>query len=196
MVPFENPIPLPVEELVPPPERFAHESRLHGPAHVARVVIHGFVLVRLTRREEESARLWGAAYVHDLMRLHDGRCRDHGARAAALLEQDTLLREHLSRGGVRDDDLEAIRTAITWHCLPEELDEGHPHRPLTALLKDADGLDRVRLHDLDPRFLRHPESRRLIPFANRLLGASRDLRGPTELPALWSRIPDLLGDLS
>ena len=36
------------------------------------------------------------------------------------------------------------------------------------LVKDADGLDRVRLGDLDPRYLRHPEARVMVPFAQEL----------------------------
>jgi hypothetical protein len=32
-------------------------------------------------------------------------------------------------------------------------------------LKDADGLDRVRLGDLDARYLRNPEAREMVGFA-------------------------------
>ena len=39
---------------------------------------------------------------------------------------------------------------------------------LTRLLKDADNLDRVRLGDLDPRFLRHSSAKDLTGFAERL----------------------------
>lgn len=48
----------------------------------------------------------------------------------------------------------------------------HPHWPLIALLKDADGLDRVRLGDLDPRYLRHPESKGMVAFAQALFDAT------------------------
>jgi hypothetical protein len=37
-----------------------------------------------------------------------------------------------------------------------------------ALLKDADGLDRVRLGDLRPEWLRHDEARAMVVFAQRL----------------------------
>jgi len=39
---------------------------------------------------------------------------------------------------------------------------------LAALLKDADGLDRVRLGDLDPRYFRHKEARGMVKFARQL----------------------------
>jgi hypothetical protein len=44
----------------------------------------------------------------------------------------------------------------------------HEHWPLIALLKDADGLDRVRLGDLDVRYLRHPVARPMVAFAQAL----------------------------
>jgi hypothetical protein len=39
-------------------------------------------------------------------------------------------------------------------------------------LKDADGLDRVRISDLDPRQLRTERARELTEVARRLYGAS------------------------
>jgi len=35
-------------------------------------------------------------------------------------------------------------------------------------LKDADGLDRVRINDLNPAMLRLPVSRQLVPVAEKL----------------------------
>ena len=46
----------------------------------------------------------------------------------------------------------------------------HPHRRVIKLLKDADGLDRVRLGDLDSDYLRHAEARGMVRFAQRLYG--------------------------
>jgi len=56
---LENPIPLPLHEIAPTPDRFQHPSYIHGEFHVARVIIHGFLLTRLTGHEGESVRLWG-----------------------------------------------------------------------------------------------------------------------------------------
>ncbi len=173
MVPLANPIPLPLRDLVPPPERFARESELHGQKHVARVLVHAFALLRLTDSREESRRLWAAVYVHDLARTHDGLCTRHGRDAALLIDRDPALRAHLARGGVAEEDLPAVRAAVTHHC-GGELPLDHPHRKLTALLKDADGLDRVRLGDLDPSYFRHPATPSLVPFAEALYGETND----------------------
>ena len=81
------------------------------------------------------------------------------------LETLPQVRELFSQAGVQDSDYAQIHTAVVHHSLPNELDLDHPHWRLTSLLKDADGLDRVRLGDLDPRRLRNPQARDMIPFA-------------------------------
>jgi hypothetical protein len=164
-------IPLSDRELVPPPELFLHRSDVHGQAHVARVMVHALRLIEATGRVADTARLWAAVYLHDLARRHDGTCRRHGRDAwkrLATLPDVTAL---LARGGVRESDYPAIETAISRHC-DGEVARDHPHWRLVALLKDADGLDRVRLRDLDPRYLRHPEAREMVGFAERLYDAT------------------------
>jgi hypothetical protein len=142
------PIPLPLARLVPAVELFAHPSTLHGQAHVSRVMVHAFRLLEATGWPEEAPRLWAAVYLHDIARTHDGRCYRHGGDAMKRLETLPQVRELFAQGGVHDGDYALIRTAVVHHSLPNELDRNHPHWRLTSLLKDADGLDRVRLGDL------------------------------------------------
>ena len=159
------PIPLPLASLVPAVELFAHPSTLHGQAHVSRVMVHAFRLLEATGWPEEAPRLWAAVYLHDIARTHDGRCYRHGGDAMKRFETLPQVRELFAQGGVTDSDYALIHTAVVHHSLPNELDRDHPHWRLTSLLKDADGLDRVRLGDLDPRRLRNPQARDMIPFA-------------------------------
>jgi len=161
------PIPLPLRDLVPPPSLFWHASTLHGQAHVARVMVHAFRLIEATGNAELAPVLWAAVYLHDIARRHDGCCTRHGADAWARVNGLPDVRELFSRGGVKESDYPAIQTTVTEHCRSEVPIE-HPHRELAAMLKDADGLDRVRLHDLDPGYLRHPEAVPMVPFAERL----------------------------
>jgi hypothetical protein len=65
---------------------------------------------------------------------------------------------------------------------------------LTALLKDADGLDRVRLGDLDPRYLRHEQARSMVGFAERLYAHTEgSLRpSPDYFARLWPAVLRLL----
>ena len=67
-------------------------------------------------------------------------------------------------------------------------DSAHSHYRLTALLKDADALDRVRLGngDLKPSYLRHTQAHALIPYATALYHASTALR--QDDPELMSRV--------
>ena len=163
-----------IDPFIPLPEYFRHPSLIHGQAHVGRVMVHALRLIEATGWEEEAHRLWAAVYLHDLARTHDGVCTAHGANAVARWERIEPLQDHLIAGGITTDDYDAIATAVTLHCRHDrELPpEDHPYWRLCVLLKDADGLDRVRLGDLDPKYLRLGPSRGMIGFAQQLFDAS------------------------
>jgi hypothetical protein len=180
------PIALPLRDLVPPPSLFLRPSELHGQPHVARVMVHAFRLIDATGAHDLSPALWAAVYLHDIARMHDGLCLRHGADAWSRLAGLPDVRELFAKGGVKEEDYPAIRTAVTEHCRSEvRLD--HPHRELAALLKDADGLDRVRLADLDVKYLRHPEAVRMADFAERLYDETngKHLPGDDYFEWLW-----------
>ena len=161
-------IALPLEALAPPPSLFTHPSTLHGQSHVSRVMVHAFRLIAATGWTEEAPRLWAAVYLHDIARTHDGVCFRHGGDAMKKFESLPHLRGLFASGGVQEDDYAMIHTAVVHHCLLKELDRAHPHWRLTSLLKDADGLDRVRLRDLNPKYLRNPEALQMVDFAEAL----------------------------
>ena len=102
-------------------------------------------------------------------RTFDGFDIYHGARSALRLERLT---------GQTGEPLKQLQAAVTAHSRPDrdmasvvasfqpaDLERA---MALTRLLKDADNLDRVRLGDLNPRFLRHESARSLAGFARRL----------------------------
>jgi hypothetical protein len=82
---------------------------------------------------------------------------------------------------------------VTEHCR-SEVQPNHAHRELAALLKDADGLDRVRLYDLDPSCLRNPKAVAMVPFAQRLFEETdrRMEPGPDYFERLWPEAERLL----
>ena len=172
--------------MIPLPSLFLHRSELHGQAHVGRVMVHALRLVAATGFVGEVSRLWAAVYLHDIARQHDGRCSRHGGDAWDRLAQLPDVRALLARGGVRDTDHPAIEYAVRTHC-SDEPDPAGSHYRLAALLKDADGLDRVRLNDLKVRMLRHQEARAMAPFAERLYDETvRTLRpGPDCFADVW-----------
>ena len=184
---MKPPVNLPLDARAPSPALFSHASMLHGQAHVSRVMVHAFRLIEATGWTEEAPRLWAAVYLHDLARTHDGLCYRHGGDAMKKFRALPELRALFTRGGVTADDYDAIKTAVVHHCLPDELDRTHPHWRLTSLLKDADGLDRVRLGDLDPRYLRNAEARTMVEFAQALFDETdgKIATGDDHFPALW-----------
>jgi len=161
-------VPLPLDQMVPMPDLFRHPSTLHGQAHVARVMVHAIRLVEATGQQEHSARLWAAVFLHDIARTHDDVCYRHGADAARRLRAEPSLQERLTEVSLTATDYPAIEAAISAHCAPKEVGRDHEHWRLIALLKDADALDRVRIDDLDPGYLRHPQAKDMISFAQAL----------------------------
>lgn len=117
----------------------------------------------------------------------DGVCHRHGADAAQRLRDEPALQRRLAEAGLTEADYPAIEAAVTAHSAPKEVSREHPHWPLIALLKDADGLDRVRLGDLDPRYPRHPEARGMVPFAQALFDATDGV-----IPTGLAHFPELL----
>ncbi|MGB8930732.1 MAG: HD domain-containing protein [Anaeromyxobacteraceae bacterium] len=147
---------------------------IHGVGHVWRVGVHARELaeaLRLPPWEREALRL--AALWHDIGRTCDGRDDFHGAKSAGKVVGLGLHR------GVRTTTLAVALFAVTYHSAPdpvgEEAVEGEDDPDATLrvfrLLKDADGLDRLRLgeHKLDVRQLRHAESRHRVARARELL---------------------------
>ena len=179
--------------MVPMPELFRHRSDLHGQAHVARVMVHAMRLVEVTGQAEHGPRLWASVFLHDLARTHDGVCHRHGADAAQRLRDEPDLQRRLAEAGLGEADYPAIEAAVTAHSAPKEVSREHPQWPLIALLKDADGLDRVRLGDLDPRYLRNAEARTMVPFAQALFDATDGViaTGPTHFLKLMAIVKTL-----
>jgi hypothetical protein len=143
---------------------------IHGAPHTTRVLVWAEVLAEQIGRPEAMRRdelLWAAA-VHDVGRVDDGIDRGHGRRSAEWVTT------HLGkvRPAAAACDLEIVAELCTWHEVADQEIERLTLELL--LLKDADGLDRVRLGDLDPERLRLQHARRLVDAAARLERATND----------------------
>lgn len=160
-------------------------SHLHGRGHTARVMVWAAVLTRGTEWFEPV--VWAAA-CHDLRREDDGADPEHGFRAGAWVRTrlPQMLREPPA-------DLELIAHACDWHVCPDRPSQWD--HPTLWLLKDADGLDRVRLGDLDKRFLRHEEARRRVGDAQRLFDATAGTQGLKEILQTARRLRLPVGEL-
>lgn len=189
------PVSLPPNELVPLPEDFVHPSQIHGQEHVSRVMVHASLLLQLTGQEHLAVPLWASVYLHDVARTHDGLCHRHGADAARRFSEFQSL---FAKAGLQREHEHAVRTAVSWHAVPRELPRAHRYAPLIHLLKDADALDRVRIADLDPRYLRYAVSRSLTDFAQELFSRTHGVAdvGANYFPWLWAQAQSILEELS
>jgi hypothetical protein len=146
---------------------------IHGVMHTRRVLIHASeIATALTVEPWIREAVVRAALWHDIGRTDDGRDYYHGAKSAGKVV-GLGLRHGLSRPIV-----ELALLAVTHHSGGEEYGvraaEDFFEDPDAALLvfrilKDADGLDRVRLGDLDVNRLRLPGSDRRVERAEELL---------------------------
>lgn len=162
-------------------DNFEHKTTLHGVLHTYRVMFHTLQLCNvyaigpLGNQTEmtESIRktVLCAAFLHDQARVHDNKCFYHGTWA--VRDKLPLYLKIFEHYGLSSEDIEALKTAVTYHSLPNELPKDHPHYLITALLKDADALDRIRLvrygeGGLDEKYLRWSHSKDFIETAEKL----------------------------
>jgi hypothetical protein len=158
-------------------------------------MVHAFRLIEATGLTDEGSRLWGAVYLHDLARTHDGFCEVHGMHAVLRVNESSDLQERLVAHGVQSDD-PSMLLAVMMHCLPDDHSAfgGKPVWPLLALLKDATALDRVRFGDLDPSFFRFEVTKGMVSFAQDLYSQARRIKeGPSHFTDVLKVAERLLG---
>ena len=151
-------------------------NSIHGLTHTLRVAQHtAEISEAIGLTEQESKAAFQAALWHDIGRTNDRPDYYHGAKSAGKVVGMEL---HV---GLDTAIVELALYAVTHHCGSEEHAErgaaytSDPEATLRVLrvLKDADALDRVRLGDLDPRFLRYEFSKSRINRALELLEVIR-----------------------
>ena len=144
---------------------------IHGLAHTKRVLMLVLCLgAKLSTPREDLLLLSLCALYHDVGRVDDSVAPEHGRISFAKAEPILIKTGY---------DMEMMRYIIENHCLSDrkghaaaadyDLPDQLKARRLLDIFKDADGLDRVRIGDLDPRMLRHEEARKLLPVARQLM---------------------------
>jgi uncharacterized protein len=168
---YSDILPIP-EQLIrnfePKSSWLSHNSELHGVDHMARV----FILQELIcdKLEEQGIAVnrevvrW-ASMAHDVGRIDDGIDLEHGTRSAKWINDN--LHNQMS-----PEMLDMVTYIVHWHVPPDS--EAPKMTTELKVLKDADALDRVRLGDLDTRYLRTSVTRELIDLAENLYQAYLD----------------------
>lgn len=148
------------------------DSHVHGPDHIERVIFFSHLLSFLNDLDfYDLDVLRNAASLHDTKRRNDRYDPSHGPRAAI---------ESIGYSYARDEDKKILQAVIAAHS-PEDRamdkiitnfidprDDFVRAKFLAELFKDADGLDRVRINHLDPRYLRNIHSKSLVDFSYEL----------------------------
>ena len=145
---------------------FDYPQGIHGVGHTYRVMMMCYYLGSYLKNESLTRLAIAASFVHDMARRHDGYCTEHGQWAAET--KVPLFIDLFLKAGLTENDIILIKKAITNHSLMEEYKSDNSAYLLTAVLKDADALDRIRLSssNLNPEFLRLQHSHTMIPFAS------------------------------
>lgn len=148
---------------------FEVRSHFHGPIHTMRVMAWVCVLARKNNLEAEGRLAFFAAVVHDMGRCSDGYGPKHGQRSADL--HLPKWENRFQQFGLTESEYISVYEAVRWHSKDNEPPADHPDIAIINLLKDADGLDRVRIEPEGPRpeFLRFPNTVKLISAAKLLL---------------------------
>lgn len=154
-------------------ELFYRPTGIHGLAHTRNVLIMALLLGQLTGLSSAGLRLLAeTAIYHDIGRSNDNFDPEHGRASFAKAEEMNLFQ-------IPEEDKQLVRFLIETHCLDDrqglerlaqwpDIDRERALH-LFKVFKDADGLDRVRIMDLDTRQLRLPESWDLLLMTRQLI---------------------------
>lgn len=153
---------------------FHNPQGIHALSHTKRVLLLVLLLGDLEQLPlRDRNLLCRAAVYHDIGRITDGYDTGHGIASYHKMETKGLLEQ------VPAAERETIRFIIELHAVSDpaahrqlnkyELNDVEHTLKLYNLFKDADGLDRVRINDLNPEYLRSPGAHRLILLAHQLL---------------------------
>lgn len=157
-----------------------HKSELHGVAHMTRVfILQELICEQLVSEgakiDRKAVRF--AAMAHDVGRVNDGTDPDHGRRSAEWMKR------HLAEF-MTPETIDLATYAVHWHVPPDH--SAPVMTPELMALKDADGLDRVRLGDLDVDYLRTEAAVDLAVTAEELYVLSIKYRRNEGKPAFLS----------
>lgn len=139
--------------------RPVHAS-IHGIGHLYRTMIACALIGQLTERPREALLAFCGAYIHDLGRTNDGVDHSHGANSVRL--HFARYMPLWAKYNLTQLEQEWVKQAVVQHSSREYMHRGDAGYAVMAILKDADALDRCRIGDLNPDWLRFPESRRLV----------------------------------
>jgi hypothetical protein len=160
------------------PDYFRNPSGIHGVGHAQRMLFLAELLGNIENLDDgQRDTLCIAAVYHDIGRIHDGAEHDHGYSSFNKVEKLNLIQNK------NYEYYYTVKYLIETHCINDNnafalvtdyaLQEPGRAKSLLKFFKDADGLDRVRIHDLNPSMLRLPVSQKFVQLAEELYMKSK-----------------------
>jgi hypothetical protein len=158
--------------LLPPQLKELYLEGIHDIGHAYRVLL---LVNELAALEKLDKRQWQwlqfCAIFHDIGRIDNGADCLHGKRTVLILKHNDFW-------GLPDFNNLTIHFIIANHCVDDSrfnkalnsynIDDKKEATYLLRLFKDADNLDRFRIGDFDPAYLRNKSSRNLVRKAAQL----------------------------
>ncbi|MGI5920660.1 MAG: HD domain-containing protein [Syntrophomonadaceae bacterium] len=152
---------------------FHNPQGIHALGHTKRVLLLSLIISYLEKYDQKDRELLCLASIyHDIGRVNDGYDPDHGLASFEKLTTENLLTL------TDNQEREILRFLVENHAIPDQSAYKRlPHYDLIDVdrtlrlfdaFKDADGLDRVRIKDLNPDYLRTSSSHRLLLAAHQL----------------------------
>ena len=153
---------------------FHNPDGIHGILHIKRVLLHSIILSQMEGLDEKDRALLSySALWHDIGRTYDGIDDAHGLKSLEKMKKLKI------RQGFLNEELGILKYVIKNHCIydhsalyniqDEPIQDKARAIRLLKLFKDADGLDRVRINDLDIDYLRSDSAKKLVIVAKEVL---------------------------
>ena len=150
-----------------------YKSDGHGINHNIRVCLFAYIISSNEKISDRDFELiMEACKYHDIGRINDLEDKEHGKRGADNL---AFLEDKYSK-----EELNYIKTIVTCHSLNDKefnkiaikngIKEIERCKKMHEILKDSDGLDRVRLRYpyVNEKYIRTESAKRMIVFAHEL----------------------------
>lgn len=150
---------------------FSNPDGIHGVLHSKRVLLLAYIISLYQKLNYRDLQIiLTAAKYHDIGRMNDKYDKKHGIKSFKKMQKLGLIYEEWD-----EEDINILQYIIENHCISDEegikkineyqIQDRDRALLLYKILKDADGLDRVRLEDLDINYLRLPISKSLVMCA-------------------------------
>lgn len=159
--------------------RYIFKSYVHGLNHNIKVLLFALYIAYKNDLDDIDLKiLIDACIYHDIGRINDIYDEKHGLRSAEVISKIVDSKIYKDK-----ESLNMLKAIIEYHSIPDKFNKRIFNKYklqnyerfilLANILKDADGLDRLRtsinnktFSDLNPKYLRLDESKKLVKVSH------------------------------